>query len=99
VLLGSVTTQSICGDLKLTSGIAKGDEGKTPEQDTNSLGGKLLQSTDIDCLRVIPQPVTEVDALDVELAELVVSSRTDDELSEDALDITVSVVDVVDLCS
>lgn len=42
VLLGSVTTQSICGDLELTSGIAKGDEGKTPEQDTNGLGGELF---------------------------------------------------------
>lgn len=50
VLLGSVAAKSLGGDLELTRGVAKCDEGEAPKQDTDGISGKLLQSTDIDRL-------------------------------------------------
>ena len=96
MFFGSVATKSLRSNLKLVGGIAKSDEWKAPEQDTNRLSRKLLQSTNINCLWIISQPVTKVDTLDVELAELVVGTCSNDEFCEDTLDITMAIVDVVD---
>jgi hypothetical protein len=97
VLLRTVAAQTIGSDFKLASGITKGDEGKAPEQDANGVGGQLLQSTDIDGLRVITEPVAKIDLFDIELFKLVAAASGDGELDEDAFDVTVTPVDVVNL--
>ena len=99
MLFRSVASQSVCGDFELTRGIAKGDEGETPKQDANGLGRKLFQSTHINCLRIISEPVAKVYTLDVEFAEFVTCTGSNKKLGEDTLNVTMSVIDVVDLCA
>lgn len=97
MLLRAVATKSLSSDLELASSEAKGEEGKAPKQDTDSLSRELLQSTDIDGLRIITEPVSKVDTLDIQLLELLIAASDHDQLQEGVLDITMAIVDCVDL--
>ena len=61
VLFWTIATESVCRDLEFARGKAEGHEGKAPEQDSNGIGRELLESTDIDGLRVISEPIAKVD--------------------------------------
>lgn len=97
MFLRSVASESVSGNLKLTCSKAESEERKAPKQDTDSLSRELLQSTDIDSLRVITEPIPEVDALDIKLLELGVAASYHNQLEESVLDITMAIIDCVDL--
>ena len=53
--------KSFCGDLELTSTIAKGHEAQDPEDETNSFRGDIFDRTDIYSLTVVAKPISKVD--------------------------------------
>lgn len=97
VLLGAVASKSLGGYLELTRSIAKSEERKTPQQDTDGLSRELLQSTDIDRLRVVTKPVTKVYTFDIKLVEFGITPCNHNQLQECVLNISVTIVDSVDL--
>ena len=54
--------------------ITKAHESKHPEQKPDSVGTDILDSADIDSLRVITKPVAKIDTLDIELGEFLVTA-------------------------
>lgn len=64
VLLGTVDTEAVAGDLELIGGIAKGHEGENPYNDAQGLGIDALEGTDVEGLGIITEEVAEVDSLD-----------------------------------
>lgn len=51
MLLGTVNTQSLGGDLKLARRIAEGQEREDPHQHADRIGLEIFQGPDIHCLR------------------------------------------------
>lgn len=97
MFLRTIATKSLSGDLELACSKAEGKEGEAPKQDTDSLGRELLQSTDVDSLRIITEPVAKVDTLDIEFLEFLIAASDHDQLQEGIFDITMAIVDCVDL--
>lgn len=90
VLFGPVAAESIAGNFKFLGPIAKAHEAKYPEQDANGLCRHILDRADVDGLRVISQPVTEVYALDVHLAELLAGATADKECEKGIFNISMA---------
>ena len=59
-----VASKALLRDLEFTSTITERHESENPEQETNGLSTDILDSTDIDRLAVITQPIAKVDPLD-----------------------------------
>ena len=70
MLLRPITPQPLLRHLKLPRAIPKAHKPQHPQQQPDRLGRDILHGADVHSLRVIPQPVAKVHALDVELAEL-----------------------------
>jgi hypothetical protein len=79
--------------------ISKAHEPKHPEQKPDSVGTDILDSTNIDSLRVITKPVAKVDTLDIELGKLLVATNdaSGQKSKEGVLDITMTPVLALDL--
>jgi hypothetical protein len=73
VLLRSVASKAVAGDLELFGSVAEAHETENPEEDANSLCRDHLDGADIDGLGVVAQPVAKVDTLDIHLAKLLAS--------------------------
>ena len=50
MLLGTVNTQALGGDLKLGGGVTKCHEREDPDQNADGIGGETLEGSDIHCL-------------------------------------------------
>ena len=81
--------------------ISKAHEAKHPEQKPDSIGADILDSANIDSLRVITKPVAKIDTLDVELGELLVAADDagGEEGEESVFDIAMTPVLALDLAS
>jgi hypothetical protein len=79
--------------------ISKAHEAKHPEQKPDSIGADILDSANIDSLRVITKPVAKIDTLDVELGELLVAADDagSQESEESVFDIAMTPVLALDL--
>lgn len=95
-----VLTVAVCALLnKWFLTISKAHEAKHPEQKPDSVGADILDSANIDSLRVVTKPVAKVDTLDVELGELLVAADdTSGQKSEEGVfDIAMTPVLALDL--
>ena len=71
-----VLTSDVYDTETLCFTISKAHEPKNPKQKPDSVGTDILDSANVDSLRVITKPIAKVNALDIELGELLVA--TDD---------------------
>lgn len=65
MLFRSIAAESLSSHLKFTRAIAKGQETQDPEQDTDSFGADVFDSSNVDSLRVISEPVAKVDLVEL----------------------------------
>jgi len=79
--------------------ISEAHKSKNPEQKPDSVGTDILDSANIDSLRVITKPVAKVDTLDIELRELLVTAddASSQESKESVFDISMTPVLTFDL--
>ena len=79
--------------------ISKAHEPKNPKQKPDSVGTDILDSANVDSLRVITKPIAKVNALDIELGELLVAAddASSQEGEESVLDIAMTPVLALDL--
>jgi hypothetical protein len=96
VLLRPVAAQTVAGNLELLGTVSKRHEAQNPQKNTNSLSRHHLDSAHIDSLRVVPQPVAKVDALDVHLAELLSSPAGDQERQQRIFNVSVAPILALD---
>jgi hypothetical protein len=96
VLLGPVAAQAVTRHLELLGAVAKRHEAQHPEQDADGLGRHHLDGAHVDSLRVVPQPVAKVDALDVHLAELLASPAGDEQRQQRVFNVSVAPVLALD---
>ena len=104
MLLSTVDAKSVTGDLKLLSTIAKLSESHNPKHNADQLRANVFaEGADINCLRVITEPVAKVDPLNSKVVELLSAlefgnegSRGHSKGSEGVLNVSVSKVDTFD---
>jgi hypothetical protein len=79
--------------------ISKAHEPKHPEQKPDSIGADILDSANIDSLRVVTKPVAKVDTLDIKLGELLVAAddASGQESKKSVFDIAMTPVLALDL--
>lgn len=63
MLFGSIAAKSLSSHFEFTRAVAKGQETQDPEQDTNGFGADVFDSSNVDGLRVITEPVAKVDLI------------------------------------
>lgn len=68
--LWSVTAQPLSGNFELAGPITKGEEAKNAQEKTDGLGRNGFDSSNIDGLGVVAEPVTKVGSRHHELVEL-----------------------------
>ena len=96
MFLGPIAPQSIPCDLKLLGPIPKAHEPQDPQQNPYRLRRHHLHGPDINRLRVVPQPVTKVDALDVHFAELLARPAANQQREQRVFDVAVAPVLALD---
>lgn len=65
--------------------VPKAHEAEDPDENANGLRTDVLDGTHIDCLAVVAQPVTEIDTLDIQLAELASAGDPGQEESQQSI--------------
>lgn len=63
MLLRTVGSQPVAGDLEFLGGIAERHEGKHPDQDSNGISIARLKSPDVEGLGIIAKEVPKIDSL------------------------------------
>jgi hypothetical protein len=76
VILRAVAAKSLGGNLELAGTVAKGHETKNTEKEADGLSRHRLDGTNIDGLRIVPKPVSEIDTRNVDLVELLAIEGT-----------------------
>ena len=61
--LWSIDSKAFVSDLEFRSSVAERHEGQHPDKNADGTSRNALEGADIDCLTVITEPVTKVDAL------------------------------------
>jgi len=93
MFLRPITPQPLTRDLKLRRRIPKRHKPQHPQQQPDRLRAHVFHGPHVDGLAVVAQPVAEVDALDVELAELLAAhGARGEEGEEDIFDVAVAPV-------
>lgn len=94
VLRRQVDAQALLRDLELARRVAVREEAERHDEVQDRLLRELGQAGDVHGLGVVPEPVSEVDALDVETAKLAAAAeeaaRLFDELGEGVFDVAVA---------
>lgn len=74
MILRAVAAKSLGSDLEFSGTVAEAQEAENAEQQSDSLGGDGLHSSDINGLRIVAQPVAKVDAGNHNLVKFLASN-------------------------